>query len=304
MTRLLPCLLALFLATPALAKTIPCEAVARGDDGPAKAKLEELTTQKALDRWKTGLAVQPGRTLVAISLGEQPAGTRFVGAQVSERDKYGWSVHIRARVRMPAKAKKTARPFVVLSFQGRPMSIEHSVRVRLRLGKKQKAVRFQTMSLEAATKTRAKLAAMSRRQRRDLARLNGKNRVLRGRLLRLEEQVLAYAKDPTYLAGGRALSFEKSLKISMEIAGLETDRHFFGSTINPMITTGDEGIKYLSQRNKRNWSKDLAQAYAKEAAEIEKKITEMEQLLKSMQAVAAKAPAGEAGGLVEVLGKN
>jgi hypothetical protein len=285
-------ILALLFTSPALAKTKPGVLLTRGDDGPAVAKQERLESQEDLDRWKTGLEFQKGRTLVAIGLGEQPAGTRVLAARVRDVDKYGWEVQVRLRVTMPYKARKTIRPFVILSLEDSPLSVKKpSIQVALHM----KGTTLQPMSLERAVQTRDRLAHMPRRLRRQVTELHDANEVLGRRLKGLEKQVVLYADDPGYAAARRAQSFRESLTASMEIAGLETDLAIFGTTANPMISTGDESLRYLSVRRKKDWGRQVATGYATERAELEKSILELQEMLASMRALAAKHQASKQG---------
>jgi hypothetical protein len=119
-----------------------------------------------------------------------------------------------------------------------------------------------------------------------LKTLHTENAALDARLGALEQQVLAYDQDPAYLAARRALSFEDSIRRSIKVSGLQARVQLFGTSKNPLITTGDEGIQNLSERNRRAWSETMAEDYAAEATEITKKIGELKTLLASMQALA------------------
>ena len=248
-----------------------------------------LRTQADLARYAPGATLEEGRSYALVALGEQPAGTAVEGLCVIEQDRFGWDVLLRVDASMPYAAKETVRPFAVVSFAGRPMRIEHTVRVTLRMGD----VTFDAMDLERAEGTRAKLGQMSRKQRSQVRALHDANLALRAELARREREVLAYDQDPAFEAALSALDFRARLHFAVEVAALKTDLELFGTTANPMVSSGDESLRYLS-KNTKQWSAELAEDYGTEAEYLRKAIAKLDGQLASMRALAAKhAPAAQ-----------
>jgi hypothetical protein len=289
MTRAaLPLLLSLLALTTARAD-VDSEVLIRGEDGKATAGLEELDRPAELEAY--GLEAREGRSLVAIHLGEQPRGTEVVVERAWETDRWGLGLKVRLAVAAPAVAKEATRPFLVVSLP-RAMDVEHDVRVTLTLGE---AV-LGPMSLDAADRTRAKLAVLKRSQRRRVEALSLANAELRGQVRQLEAQVLAYQDDPGYEAAVGALPWQARIRRVVEEASFRTDLQLFGTTLNPLWTSGDENLKYVSAKAKRKQqTAEIERGYAEEAERIEAKVAELEDTLAEMQAFAAKhAGAGAA----------
>ena len=280
----------LALAPAAGAGVIPHEVLAMGEDGPAAARQEVIESQAALDRWPGGLKLGDSRrTLVAIALGEQPAGTRL-RVELLEADARGFSAKVLTEVEQPVQASGTTRPWLIVSCARTRLVRCEAPRVRLQLGE----ALLGPFDVEQATAARERLLALSRRERARVAALSQGVRAQRARLAELEQAVLAQSRDPAYRAAVRALGREASLRRSIEMARFETSVAMFGTSLNPFLPRGDEGLPRLPARDAQA---SFEADYAEEAASLQARSDELQAKLEEIRALAATpAPQPDSSG--------